>query len=615
MVTGFIVSCASFNSPYRGRVISSVDDPDFQSTEKNGYLYIKTTYKLSDPQFGIHEVRIPTNLNFKHHSSKKMFKEIGYSYSLDGNDFSCYKGYDSSKALIPRTEYRKESSYWGSNEIKCFNSSHVENSKVSITFKVKKSQKVDIESLEKGSMTWADIHDQTPEFQTIYYNHIRYLKNPSLYSDHEKVHQVAGDQEVTHIKADTYGYQFSKKLKEGESIFINAPAGTVYFHKIGEVGTQGHTTKRIKKNFLDQNQKAYALICRITHQTGEVSISNFKYQSSRISLKNQELIECGINQPNKEKRLKKNSGKIELNYSVLSPEIVSRNLSAIKKGPQDYFDKLVNDTNAYNIEIIRKSFNNTNEVYNKIIQNEKDISSIAPANLSINTKVKRNTFTFKPYKEKVFHEGTGLYYIDYIISLSESHRSKNSYSYYGKELKKATAIEIEAPEKYRIRTNIKFEESEKNQILSNLYLFISHYDKDSYIKKIKELSKKTYIEASELKELLDFKRYDYISAQPADKKITIQRSSLEVCAKATPYEKELPRGSVLKTKLTFDTVLSSYNHKDQSYKSEKIMKAKRIDSVSFKTNRNYSRVKNQVSCFPISSKDLAERNFRQFTTK
>ena len=618
MSMGMIVSCASFNSPYRGRVISSVADANFASEERDGHIFVKTTYQLSSPQHGIHELRIPIDIGFIHHSAQKLFAEIDFSYVLDGNDFKCYKGYDVSKTLIPGTEYKRESSRWDYSELKCINSSDVENAKVSVTYKFKKSENFKVEKLEQYSISNQFLNSgKIPAgVKEIYSYHLKYIQSPSLYSDHTEVHKRVGQKSVVNFDAKKYGFQFSKKLEEGMSIFINPPQGKAQIHKIGEISAKGSSKKKARKNFLEQDTQAYALICKVTKRDGSIWNYDFsKYSNSRLSFSERELIECGINQPNKKRRLSKNEGGFQFSTSTLSLKIALESLEKAKIAPQEFINELAEKANRLNIQNINDKFKNTVDTYSKVIQNEKDIRDIAPALTIVETEVSRSVITLTPVKEKIIHEGKGLYFIDYDFYVGNIHKVPYIFNSYTRKFFKDHPIEIKESIRLKIKTNIQFDEEKSDELMKNRYVFLSLKDKEIFIKKAQELSLKKYVTEEELDNFISSKKSSNLVNESTKQSITLSRSSLKVCAEASSYEQELPRGSISKTQYTFNKVLSFYNHQDQDYKYDQVIQAKEIEPIVFKTSRNFSELKEDFKCFSLSSKDLAERKFKQFLDK
>jgi hypothetical protein len=618
MTTGFIVSCASFNSPYRGRVISSVDDPSFLSTEKGGHVFIKTTYNLSSKKQGIHEVQIPMSFSFAHHSDEKMFTEKKYSFSLSGNDFSCYDGYYLNKKLIPNTEYIvSRNGLLDYSNIKCRNSSGVENSKVEVTYKIQKSEEVRIENLSQYSVSSLnlDSDEMSKNFKHIYTNHMKYLSNPSIYSDHLDIHKSIGKKENIKFQANTYGYQLNYKLSPQSGIIISPPKGKIKIHKVGELSAKGTLKKKTKRNFLDKEKQAYALICKVTRKDGSIWTYDFsKYSKSRLAFNNQETIQCGINQPNKKRRLKKSSGAIEVEVSILTPELIENDFVNLKESPQSYLDQLIQNSNDNNISQVQTAFENESQMYQSKIQNERDISSIAPALRTVKTKSSSSTFVFKPTTVKVVHEGKPLYFIDYDVYASSNEYFPEVFDSFTKKLNKHDVIDIRDSLSFSLRTNIQYTKEEHNKIMSSLYHLVGTEDKDDFIQEVSLLSKEKYVTPEQIKILLA-PRKSLRNRNIVDKDLSITRVNLQVCADMKPYTKELSRGEVLKTQVVFNKVLSFYNHKDQLYKFKQFQFKSDITPITIKTNLDFSRTAELSQCFPINSKDLADRNFKQFISQ
>ncbi len=610
-------SCASFNSPFRGRTISSIDDPDFTYVEKDGHYYIKTTYHLSKPEHGIHEIRLPLDYGFSTHSKDKIFGLQNYSFILSGNDFECVDespGVNKGK-LLENHEYQViDHGILSFEKVMCKNNNFSDSSKVEVTFKLQKNLLFSVDQIEEFAVSESLLSSDniSEDFKRIFSYHLKYLSSPSLYADHKEMHQSIGKKEKVKISSNVHGYQYKIKLAKDSGIMIFPPTGTIDFHRVGVLGPVGTSEERARNSSLSKEHQPYALLCRVTRIDGSQWIYDFSnHPSSRLAFKDRETIECGINQPDRSRRLRKNKGAFEFTASLLSVDAVSVEFDTAKLAPQSFLDSIVEDSNKENISAIEHKHRETQKVYDDLIASEADISDIAPNIREVQATQSSLKFVFKPYKEKVIHEGEALYFLDYDIYLDTSYSYPEVYNSYLKIDVSSDFIHLQQALKFKIKTSIKYDEKLHNQLMSPLNFKVPFKDKDQYIEKLIKLSKQKFVAEENFNDILHVDE-SYKWLDKGLSKLKVRRTGLMVCARLDSYEKPLPRGTVSKGEVTFHKVRGLYNHDNQRFQHNKFVFDKEIEPASFKTSQDFDKFEATKKCFSISSQDLSQREFEQF---
>lgn len=613
----FVSSCASFNSPFRGRIISSVSDPDFTYVEKDGHYYIKTTYQLAGPEHGNHEIRLPLDYGFSTHSKDKIFGLQNYSFILSGVDYECTDespGVNKGKLLENQEYVVEDHGILSFEKVMCKNSNRSDYAKVEVTFKIKKNLLFSVDQIETFAISESLLSSEniSEDFKKVFTYHLKYLSSPSLYADHKEMHQSIGKKEFVKISSNTHGYQYKIKLDKDSGIMISPPEGIVDFHRVGKLGPVGTSEEKTRGSSLSREHQPYALICKVTRGDGSEWIYDFSnHPSSRLAFKNRETIECGINQPKRSRRLRKNKGHFEFKTSILSIDSVSAEFENSKKEPQSFLDSIVKESNESNISTIENKQREVQKSYDKLIESEADISEIAPILKELTTQVNYVHFVFKPFKEKVIHEGKALYFIDYDIYMDTSHYFPKVYNSFNKLQVSADLIHIQDSLKFKIKTNIEYDKELHNQIMSPLKFKVPYKDRDIYIEKLNKLSLQKFVKEENFKDTFEIdSSYSWLNKNTG--KLKVRRSGILVCAKLGSYEKNLPRGTVQKGEVIFHKVRSLYNQDNQRFKHIKLVFDKEITESSFKTDLDYDKFESTQKCFAIDSQDLSKRNFEQF---
>jgi hypothetical protein len=613
----FVTSCASFNSPFRGRTISSVSDPDFTYIEKDGHYYIKTTYHLAGPEHGNHEIRLPLDYVFSTHSKDKIFGLQNYSFILSGVDFECTDespGINKGKLLDNQEYMIEDHGILSFEKVMCKNSNRSDYSKVEVTYKIKKNLLFSVDQIEEFAISQSLLSSEniSDDFKKVFTYHLKYLSSPSLYADHKEMHQSIGEKENIKISSNTHGYQYKVKLEKDSGIMISPPTGMVDFHRVGKLGPIGTSEEKTRGSSLSSEHQPYALICKVTRVDGSEWIYDFSnHPSSRLAFKNKETIECGINQPKRSRRLRKNKGHFEFTTSILSVSSVRDEFEKSKQEPQSFLDSLVKESNKKNINAVENKQREVQKSYDEVIASETDISEIAPILRTVTTEVNSIEFVFKPYKEKIIHEGKALYFLDYDIYMDTSHYFPKVYNSYHKLEISADFIHIQESLKFKIKTNIKYDKELHNQIMSPLKFKVPYKDKQLYIEKLNKLSSQKFVKEENFKDIFEIdSSYNWLNKNTSQLKV--RRTGILVCAKLGSYEKALPRGTVQKGEIIFHKVRSLYNQDDQRFKHIKLAFDKEIEESTFKTDLDYEKFEKSQQCFPINSQNLSKRNFEKF---